>query len=51
MATMRSYQITEFGGPVSEAILDIPEPNGTEVLIKVTHAGVCDSDLYIADGY
>jgi D-arabinose 1-dehydrogenase-like Zn-dependent alcohol dehydrogenase len=51
MATMRSYQITAFGGPVSEAILDIPEPYGTEVLIKVTHAGVCHSDLHIADGY
>ena len=51
MASMRSYQITEFGGAVSEAILDVPEPHGTEVLIKVTHAGVCHSDLHIADGY
>jgi|GEM_PF-2072340 propanol-preferring alcohol dehydrogenase len=51
MGTMRSYQIAKFGGAVSEAILDIPEPHGTEVLIKVTHAGVCHSDLHIADGY
>jgi len=51
MATMRSYQITEFGGSVSEVIQDIPEPTGTEVLVKVTHAGVCHSDLHIADGY
>lgn len=51
MATMRSYQITEFGGAVSESIQEIPEPGGTEVLIKVTHAGVCHSDLHIADGY
>jgi len=48
---MRSYRITEFGGAVSEATLDIPEPHGTEVLIKVTHAGVCHSDLHIAGGY
>jgi D-arabinose 1-dehydrogenase-like Zn-dependent alcohol dehydrogenase len=51
MATMRSYQITEFGGSVSEVIQDIPEPTGTEALVRVTHAGVCHSDLHIADGY
>ena len=51
MATMRSYKITEFGGSVSETVQDVPEPTGTEVLVKVTHAGVCHSDLHIADGY
>jgi len=51
MGTMRSYQISDFGGNVSEVIQDIPEPAGTEVLLKVTHAGVCHSDLHIADGY
>ncbi|MBL6600546.1 MAG: alcohol dehydrogenase catalytic domain-containing protein [Alphaproteobacteria bacterium] len=48
---MRSYKIAEFGGSVSETIQEIPEPTGTEVLVKVTHAGVCHSDLHIADGY
>jgi D-arabinose 1-dehydrogenase-like Zn-dependent alcohol dehydrogenase len=51
MATMRSYKISEFGGSVSEVTQEIPEPTGTEVLLKVTHAGVCHSDLHIADGY
>jgi len=51
MVTMRSYKIAEFGGSVSETIQEIPEPTGTEVLVKVTHAGVCHSDLHIADGY
>ena len=55
MATMPSYQITEFGGSVSEVIQYIPEPTGTGtevlVLVRVTHARVCHSDLHIADGY
>ena len=28
-----------------------PEPKGTEVLLEVTHCGVCHSDLHIWDGY
>ena len=28
-----------------------PEPKGTEVLLKVLAAGVCHSDLHLADGY
>ena len=51
MGSMRSYQISDFGGNISEVIQDIPEPIGTEVLLKVTHAGVCHSDLHIAEGY
>jgi len=34
-------------GSVSIAIkdLDVPEPGAGEVLIKLTHSGVCHSDL------
>ena len=28
-----------------------PEPKGTEVLLEVTHCGVCHSDLHIWEGY
>lgn len=48
---MRSYKVTEFGKPVEEVTQEVPEPTGTEVLIRVTRAGVCHSDLHIADGY
>jgi D-arabinose 1-dehydrogenase-like Zn-dependent alcohol dehydrogenase len=48
---MRSYKLTDFGKPVQEVIQDVPEPRGTEVLVRVTRAGVCHSDLHIADGY
>jgi len=51
VGTMVSYQISEFGGRVEPVRQPIPEPVGREVLLRVTHAGVCHSDLHIADGY
>ena len=30
---------------------EVPEPSGTEVLLKVLRCGVCHSDLHIGDGY
>ncbi|WP_367403268.1 alcohol dehydrogenase [Kocuria marina] len=29
----------------------VPQPAGREVLLKVTHSGVCHSDLHLLDGY
>src|ERR1700744_5213016 len=39
---MRAIQITEFGGPevLLEADLPRPEPGGSDVLIKVSRAGI-----------
>lgn len=31
--------------------MTIPEPTGTEILVRVTHCGVCHSDLYFQEGY
>jgi propanol-preferring alcohol dehydrogenase len=36
---------------LQELELPTPEPKGTEVLIEVTHCGVCHSDLHIWEGY
>lgn len=51
MSDMRAYQLIEFGEPVVERRQPIPEPRGTEVLIRIAGAGVCHSDLHICDGY
>jgi D-arabinose 1-dehydrogenase-like Zn-dependent alcohol dehydrogenase len=48
---MISYQITEHGKPLQRVISSTPEPRGTEVLVRITRAGVCHSDLHIWDGY
>lgn len=48
---MRSYQIVEWGRPIERREYPTPEPQGTEVLMRVTACGICHSDLHINDGY
>ena len=47
---MRAYAVTAFGQPLEAIDLPTPEPTGEQVLLEVTHAGVCHSDLHIWDG-
>jgi alcohol dehydrogenase/propanol-preferring alcohol dehydrogenase len=47
---MKSFQVTEFNGPLSEVDVATPKPSGTQVLLKVKAAGVCHSDLHIWQG-
>jgi len=44
---MRSYQVCQCGSPLQRHEGDTPEPQGTQVLLKVLAAGVCHSDLHI----
>ena len=48
---MISYQIVEHGKPLQKVALETPKPQGAEVLVRVTRAGVCHSDVHIWDGY
>jgi D-arabinose 1-dehydrogenase-like Zn-dependent alcohol dehydrogenase len=48
---MRSYQIVEWGEPLQLRERPTPVPEGTEVLLRVTAAGICHSDLHIWDGF
>jgi D-arabinose 1-dehydrogenase-like Zn-dependent alcohol dehydrogenase len=48
---MISYQVIEHGKPLQKVLSSTPKPKGGEVLVRVTRAGVCHSDLHIWDGY
>lgn len=48
---MKSQAIVAHGAPLEEIIADTPEPLGTEVLLSVTHCGVCHSDVHLHDGH
>lgn len=48
---MKSYQLSEAAKPLDLVETDTPEPQGTEVLMRVTACGVCHSDLHIWQGY
>lgn len=47
---MRAWAVVETGKPLKEIELPTPEPTGAQVLLEVTHAGVCHSDLHIWEG-
>lgn len=48
---MDIWALVEHEKPLQKIRQPIPQPKGTEVLVKVTHCGVCHSDLHFADGY
>ena len=48
---MKSEAIVELGKPLQPIETETPTPKGNEVLLKITHSGVCHSDVHIHDGY
>ncbi len=48
---MRAWAVVESGKDLQELEMSTPEPKGTEVLLEVTHCGVCHSDLHIWEGW
>ena len=47
---MKSYRLQDFGGRIEPHEQTTPEPQGSEVLLRVLAAGVCHSDLHIWEG-
>ena len=48
---MKAWAVIENGEALQEVTWPTPEPQGTQVLLEVTHCGVCHSDLHIWEGY
>lgn len=48
---MRAWAVVENGAPLREIEIPTPKPIGTQVLVEVTHCGVCHSDLHNWEGY
>ncbi len=48
---MRAWAVIANGKDLQAIDLPTPEPKGTEVLLEVTHCGVCHSDLHIWEGW
>ena len=47
---MRAVRLERVGAPLRLEEVPLPEPTGTEVRVSVAGAGVCHTDLHIADG-
>lgn len=50
-ANTRSWRLNAYGTPPVATDHPIPVPTGSEVLLRVTHSGVCHSDVHIMDGH
>ena len=48
---MLSYQVQEFGKPLAQVLRDTPQPQGSQVVVRVGACGVCHSDVHLHDGY
>ena len=48
---MISQQLEAFGRPLAQVLRDTPEPEGSEVIVKVGSCGVCHSDVHLQDGF
>ena len=48
---MKSQAIVAFGQPLEEVTAETPKPTGHQILLQITHCGVCHSDVHIHDGY
>ena len=49
--TITKYPIVKYGENFPEIVDNLPEPKGSEVIVKVHHCGVCHSDLHLKEGH
>ena len=48
---MKSQAITEYGAALEPVESETPQPSGSEVLVEISHCGVCHSDVHFHDGH
>ena len=51
MTKCESYDLTDWGQPFEKAVRDLPALSEKSVLVRVTAAGLCHSDLHIKKGF
>jgi D-arabinose 1-dehydrogenase-like Zn-dependent alcohol dehydrogenase len=51
MTQLRRQSLTAYGAPLCETLVDLPQPTGSQVLVRIARCGVCHSDLHMQDGY
>lgn len=48
---MQRQSLVAYAEPLQSTEAPTPVPQGTEVLLRVSHCGVCHSDIHLQDGY
>ena len=50
MVRATRFEAAEFGGPIEARLHTLPAPQGREVIVEVSHCGVCHTDLHVHHG-
>ena len=48
---MKRQSMVAYGEPLQETSTDTPTPSGSQVVVRISHCGVCHSDIHLHDGY
>src|SRR5215475_25524 len=48
---MLRQSLIDYGKPLAATEAQTPSPAGSEVLLRISHCGVCHSDLHLQDGH
>jgi len=51
MTLIHRQSLTAYGAPLCETVVEAPQPQGSEILVRINRCGVCHSDLHMQDGY
>jgi D-arabinose 1-dehydrogenase-like Zn-dependent alcohol dehydrogenase len=51
MTKLCRQSLVAYGAPLCETVVDCPQPQGSEVLVRIERCGVCHSDLHVQDGF
>jgi propanol-preferring alcohol dehydrogenase len=51
MTLMTRQSLTAYAAPLCETVVDCPQPQKSEVLVRIRRCGVCHSDVHLQDGY
>jgi alcohol dehydrogenase, propanol-preferring len=51
MTKLRRQSLLAYGAPLVDTVVDCPQPQRSEVLVRIERCGVCHSDLHMQDGY
>ncbi len=51
MTQLIRQSLTAYGSPLCETVAEMPDPVGSEVVVRIRRCGVCHSDVHLQDGY
>jgi D-arabinose 1-dehydrogenase-like Zn-dependent alcohol dehydrogenase len=51
MTQLRRQSLAAYAEPLRETVIECPQPQGAQVIVRVRRCGVCHSDLHMQDGF